>query len=275
MLIALITVLSAAFAGLICYVSGAFSGLWWLLALPGCFVGLFVCLAGVAVLVLWLICRTVDLDVPQEEDSPLFRKLVKLYAPAILFVVQTTVHTSGLEMTPKEGRFLLVCNHLEDIDPVILMRYFCDGQLAFISKRENRDMFIVGKVMHRCLCQMINRENDREALKTILKCIDLIRQDKASVAVFPEGYTSLDGHLQPFRHGAFKIATKTKVPIVVCTLKNADMVFKNAKRLRHTDVDLHLLKVIQPEEYEGLTAVELGTRIHTMMAKDLGEYVEE
>ena len=37
--------------------------------------------------------------------------------------------------------------------------------------------------MHKILCQRVNRENDREALKTILKCIDILKKDKASIGM--------------------------------------------------------------------------------------------
>ena len=131
-------------------------------------------------------------------------------------------------------------------------------------------MFLVGKLMHKVQCQLINRENDREALKTIIRCIQIIKEDKASIAVFPEGYTSLDGLLHPFRSGVFKIAQKAKVPIVVCTLRNTQHIFHNAARLRRTDVDLHLLQVIPPEELAGVTAVDVGKRVHALMAADLG-----
>jgi 1-acyl-sn-glycerol-3-phosphate acyltransferase len=131
-------------------------------------------------------------------------------------------------------------------------------------------MFLVGKLMHKILCQLINRENDREALKTILRCVDILKNDQASVAVFPEGYTSMDEKLHPFRAGAFKIALKAKVPVVVCTLQNTQKIFHNALRLRPTDVHLHLLEVIPVEEVERLTAVELSHRVHKLMADDLG-----
>ena len=137
-------------------------------------------------------------------------------------------------------------------------------------------MPFVGKFMHKTLCQMVNRENDREALKTILKCIQIIKEDKASIAVFPEGYTSRDHKFHDFRSGVFKIAMKAKVPVVVCTVTDTFKVMGNLKRLKPTNIDLHLLDVIQPEEFEGLTAVELGNRVHALMAEDLGpEYAPE
>ena len=131
-------------------------------------------------------------------------------------------------------------------------------------------MFLIGKFMHKLMCQLLDRENDRQALKVILRCIQLVRDEKMNLAVFPEGWCTLDGRLQHFRPGVFKIAQKTKVPIVVCTVNNTQQIFDNLPKLRRTDVDLHLLEVIRPEEYEGLTTVQLADKVFQMMLEDLG-----
>ena len=263
-------VLSAVLSAVICAVAGGFESLAWLWLLPVGFLGSLVVLALVYFLVLWLCCAFVDIEKPQEKDSKFHRFMVVHTAQLVLPLLRMRMHTRGLEQMPKEGRFLLVCNHINDLDPVVLLAYFKKSQLAFISKRENASMFIVGKIMHKIQCQRINRENDKEALRTILNCIKIIQEDKASIAVFPEGYTSMDGLLHPFRSGVFKIAQKAKVPIVVCTVQNTNKPFRNMKKLKPTDVHLHLLKVLQPEEFAGMTAVEVGDLVHKMMAEDLG-----
>ena len=270
MLLGIMAVLSLLTAGAVCVGCHAFSGLNWLWMAPVTFVGAFAVLFGIAFAFLYFVCSRVDLEKEEEKDSPLYRTLARVYSQAVLQLVQARVHTRGLEQTPKEGRFLLVCNHLSIMDPVLLLHHFRDSQLAFISKRENSSMFIIGKLMHKLLCQTINRENDREALKTIIKCINIIKEDKASIAVFPEGYTSRDGKLQHFRSGVFKIAQKANVPIVVVTLQNTAVILHNAARLKPTQVELHLVGVIPPEELKGVTAVEIGERVHRMMADDLG-----
>ena len=254
----------------ICTGVGGFAGLDWLWILPVGFVGSLLGMLVLLFLTALIAFTPVDTEKPQKKDNPFYRGLVYILVDTVIWILRMRVHTRGLEQTPKRGRFLLVCNHINDLDPVTLLAYFKKSQLAFISKRENTTMFMVGKAMHKIMCQLINRENDREALKTILRCVELIRQDMVSVAVFPEGYTSMDGKLHPFRSGVFKIAQKTKVPIVVCTLQNTNKVFKNALRLKPTDVHLHLLGVLQPEELEGMTAVDIGNRVHAMMAEDLG-----
>ena len=263
-------ILSAVIAAAVCAVTGAFKSLSWLWLLPVGFLVSLLILAFVFFMVLWLCCAFVDIEKPQERDSKFHRFMVIHTAQLVHTILRMRMHTEGLEQIPKDGRFLLVCNHINDLDPVTLLAHFKKSQLAFISKRENGDMFIVGKIMHKIQCQRINRENDKEALRTIINCIKIIQEDKASIAVFPEGYISKDGLLHPFRSGVFKIAQKANVPIVVCTVKNTNKVFRNIKKLKATDVHLHLVKVLQPEELAGKTAVEVGELVHSLMAEDLG-----
>jgi 1-acyl-sn-glycerol-3-phosphate acyltransferase len=270
MLLAILAAISLIAAVAVCISADSFLTLAWLWQLPVGFVAGFLGLALLYFLFLWLMCAVVDLEKPQKKDSPFYRALVTLTAGAARVILQMRIHTTGMEKLPKKGRFLLVCNHLDILDPVVLMHLFPGSQLAFISKRENSSMFLVGKLLHKILGQMINRENDREALKTILRCVQILQEDTASVAVFPEGYVSLDGLLHPFRNGVFKIAQKAKVPIVVCTLQNTNRVFKNARRLKPTDVHMHLVAVVPPEDLQGRTTADIGARIHALMAEDLG-----
>ena len=269
MLLGSIGVLSLAAAVLVCCFGGG-EGLALLWIGPLSFAASFLALGLLAFAFLWLVTAFVKLDVPQERDSKFYRRLTYLYVDAICTILRMRLHTQGLEKTPTGGRFLLVWSHLCDLDPVVLLGWFKKSQLAFISKWENSSMFIVGKLMHKLMCQLINRENDREALKTILRCIQLLKEDQVSVAVFPEGYTSRDGKLHKFRPGVFKIAMKAQVPIVVCTVTNTNRVFHNILRLKPTDVTLHLVDVIPPEALKGRTAVDVSDQVYNMMLADLG-----
>lgn len=265
MLLKGIAVLSLLLAVLICAVSGSF----WLWALP-LFGVSYLLILGLAFGFLWVCCKTVDMEKEQEEDSKFYRSIMHVYIEALISLVQVRIHTRGLEKTPGDGRFLLVCNHLSVVDPGVLLHGFKHSQLAFITKKENLKLPIIAPIMHRILCQPIDRENDRSALKTILKCISLIKEDKVSIGVFPEGYTSRDGRLHPFRPGVFKIAQKTGIPIVVCALQNTNMLFKNLAKLKKTDVELHLVDVIMPEEYKDMSTVEISNCVYERMIQDLG-----
>jgi len=244
--------------------------------LPVLFAGFYLLLLLVAFLVLWAFSAAVDMNKPQEKDSKFYRQLVMLYIEALISLVRLKIDAAGLEKMPEDKRIMLVCNHQNEGDPGILMHYFKRYELSFIAKKEVESMFIMKGLMHKLVCQPINRENDREALKSILKCIQLLKTDEVSVGAFPEGGIFEKDKLHPFRSGVFKIAQKAGVPIVVCTLKGTSDLFHNMKRLKKTHVQLHLLDVIPAEEAKKVNTVELSDRIYRMMLEDLGpEYAPE
>ena len=270
MLLGIFSALSALVAFGIGLACDAFDGFSWLWVLPLGFFGAFIVLAILWMVMVLIMNAVVDVNKPQEKDNRFYRTVIHWTADALIALLRIKLSTEGTEKIPKDGRFMLVCNHLNDVDPVILMTVFRKSQLAFISKRENVQKFIIGPFLHRILCQPINRENDREALKTILKCISILKEDKASMGVFPEGYISLDRLLHPFRPGVFKIAQKANVPIVVCTLQNTYNIVPSIKKLKPVEVKVHILDVIPAEELTGVTTTQIADRVHGLMAADLG-----
>ena len=277
MLLNLICVLSALVALGICAAAGGFGSLAWLWMVPLGFVGSFLLCAVVCFLYVWLSDRYSDPNAQYDSDDPHVRGIIRWYAPAVFRLLGCKIEASGTEKLPADGRFLLVSNHLADLDPGIFFITFPHNQLSFIAKKEVQDMPIVGRLMRKILCQFVDRENDREALKTILRCISIIKEDKASIAVFPEGKKSTDQYLlHHFRPGVFKIAQKANVPIVVCTLRGTQNILPNAKKLRRTPIRLNLVEVIPAGELKGITAVDIAHRVHAIMAGDLGaEHVAE
>ena len=265
-----LTALAAAVSAAVCVSGGCFAGLSWLWVLPLTFFGTF--LAGLVLffLMVLVMAAAVKMDGPFEEDNKFYRFVAEQVIDAVIFLMRIRISTSGMEKLPKEGRFLLVSNHRDDVDPAVLLHLCKKKDLVFISKRENDAKPVIGPFLRKIMCQPINRENDREALKTILKCIQLIKEDRHSVAVFPEGYIYDDLKLHRFRHGVFKIAQKADVPIVVCTLRDTPEVLPRMKKLKSSRVEVRLLEVISAEAVKASSTVDLGDRIYEMMAADLG-----
>ena len=271
MLLLSIAALSLLGSVFVCASCGAFASAAWAWMLPVSMLGFFLALLLIGFLFVLYLCKRVDQSVPQEEDDKFYRIVADLIVESALPFLRIKVKQSGMEKVPTTGRFLLVCNHCNDSDPIILIKCFRKFQLAFISKKENSTMFVIGPMMHKIQCQLINRENDREALKTILKCIQILKEDKASVAVFPEGgILTEDGKLHHFRPGVFKIAQKAQVPIVVCTLKNTLPVVPNILHLRPSRVELDVLDVIDVDTVKSLKTVEIAEMTYGIMAKNLG-----
>ncbi len=241
---------------------------WWLV--PLLFVAFFLGFAILHILitVLWILTIRTDRPVKQR---PAFRRWINLTVPLLMKLVRVKVNAKGVDKVPQNGRMLFVCNHQHDFDPVMILSVFPDYDIGFIGKKEiYKTMPLIGKAMHGLCCLPIDRENNREAAKTVIEAVHILKEGNASIGLFPEGYVSKSCELLPFRNGSLKIACKAKAPIVVCVLNNTRAIPKRMF-LRHTDIEFRVLSVITPEEYEGMTTVELGDIIHAQMKTALDE----
>ena len=244
------------------------SGGWIVLVWLGLFAGVFLALIVLFALTLWISSLFVDMSKEQKKYHRYYGFMANQLIYIGLRLAGVRVHRKGMELIPRDRPFLLVSNHIADLDPTIFLYTMPWARLAFISKQENEKIYLVNKFMHAIQCQSINRENDREALKTILKTVKILKEGDHSMGVFPEGYESKTGELLPFRNGVFKIAQKAQVPIVVAVLRNTPSIAKNMFR-RRTDVDMEILGVVPVEELTGVVTKDVGDRIHKMMEKAL------
>ena len=126
--------------------TGSFLSLQWLWVLPVSFVGVALGLWLGLFLLLVVLAWCVDPKKPQQEDSTFYRRLITAVAIAAKPVLRVELHTDGLETMLKKGRFLLVCNHLSVMDPVILIGSFAPYQVNrqkrynnYYCKCNNRD----------------------------------------------------------------------------------------------------------------------------------------
>mgnify|MGYP002545559791 CR=1 FL=1 len=243
---------------------------WWLV--PVLVVAFFLGFIILQILLFLGMILFTDLNKPIDKTEKLFRFLLKASLPVILKAALVKIDKKGFEKElPENTRMLFVCNHRHDFDPVIILSSFPQQDIGFIGKKEIfTTMPFIARAMHRMRSLPIDRENDREAAKTVVNAIKIIKEDKASIALFPEGYTSLSGELLPFRNGSFKIATKAGVPIVVCALMGTKALSKRIFR-RPSRVEIRLLDIIYPEQYEGKNTQEIGEIIHKEMEDALKE----
>lgn len=189
---------------------------------------------------------TVKLDEPQEKPSKFWQVQYNALAEAVCTVCNLRIHVTGLEKIPTDRRFLLVCNHRSLFDPLVKVTVLKDFDIVYVSKASNFKIPIAGKMMHKTGCLAIDRENNREALKTIQKMTELINNDEASVCIYPEGTRNKDDELLPFHAGSFKAAQKTGAPVVVVALRGTDIIQKNAP-FKKTDIYIDVVKVIDGE----------------------------
>lgn len=241
---------------------------WWLVPLMVIgFVLVFIILHAL-VFIIWVL--SIDVNKPQKERK-CFRKMLNITIPLLLKLARVKVNASGTDIVPENGRMLFVSNHQHDFDPLIILSVFPQYGLGFIGKKDiYATMPFVAKVMHGIYGLPIDRENNRAAAKTIIEASRLLKEDKASIGLFPEGYVSTSCELLPLRNGSLKIAFRAGVPIVVCVINNTREIPKRMF-LKKTEIEFRVLSVITPEEFKGKTTTEIGDIIHSQIETALKE----
>lgn len=209
------------------------------------FIGSFIAINALYLLVLWVIGLPVK-AAPRAKQSAICRAAGVSVCGFMLGHCWTRVRTEGLEKLPKDSRFLLICNHRSSFDPIATMYALRDYNVSFISKPSNLRIPIVGKIAWGACYLPINREDNREALKTILQAAEYLRTDQCSMCIYPEGTRSHGTEMLPFHSGSFKIAQKAGVPLVIASIEGTENVAKNVLR-RPTTVTLKILEVIDAE----------------------------
>lgn len=248
------------------FVSPALS-LWWVIPVAlGCFVAANLLFA----LFMLILSLLVDMRKENKTINPFYHTVTLLFDDWILTICRVRIHTAGLEKLPPDEEFLLVCNHRSNFDPLITWWAMRDYPLAFVSKPENLYKIVFGRCTHKCGFLAIDRDNPRNALKTINDVADRMRSHECSYAIYPEGTRSKSGKLLEFRNGAFKAAKKANVPIVVATMEGTEQIARRTP-WRATDVYLTILDVVDAEIVKGTSTHDLGESIHAQMYAQLGQ----
>lgn len=199
-----------------------------------------------------------------DKDSRFYRLLVDIAAAVGCWGGRLRLHITGAELLPKDRRILFVGNHVSNFDPIITLHAFRRAKLAYISKLSNFSIPWFGRYIRRCCFMDIDRENPRNAIVTINRAADLLKNQEVSIGVYPEGTRSKTAELLPFHNGVFKIAQKANVDIAVISLIGTEKIHKNFP-WRRTDIYVDVLAVIPAEEIKGVKTDVIGSRVEALL----------
>jgi 1-acyl-sn-glycerol-3-phosphate acyltransferase len=121
----------------------------------------------------------------------------------------------------------------------------------------------------------IERSIGRSKLRMMDEAAEMIRKGN-SVFIFPEGTRSGDGHIQPFKSGAFRLALETGCDILPVALKGTYHAIKKGGLLIHKSKNIRAV-VLDPIPYESvkqLDSKELTKKVHDVIAAELNRAVQ-
>lgn len=262
----LILVLSAGTSALLTFVFGPCEPLWWYIArIPLLFLAAFVAWTVLYILTLLIVAKCVNIRKPVKKVHHGFRWVLTETAQFLLLIGRVRIHAAGLEKVDRSKPFLLVANHRSNFDPFVALSLFKGTELVYICKPSIFRMPVVGGIAHMSGFLSLNRENNREGLKTILRAVEILKDEQTAVAVYPEGTRNkTEEPLLPFRAGAFSMAKRGHVPIVVAFTEHTEDVAHRYLRKR-TVVNFTVLDVLPYEQIEHMQSDAISETVRARM----------
>ena len=184
----------------------------------------------------------------------------------------------GLKMNVKGERYLweqrpavFLFNHQSKAD-VIITAKLLRKDIAGVGKKEIGDYPLLGKILEFGGTVLIDRQNTSSAIESMQPLVEVIRHERKSVLIAPEGTRTRTPKLAPFKKGAFHIAMQAGVPVVPIVIKNAiDVAPKGGYVYRRTTVEVEVLPPIATGDWQRATLDEHIAMVRAKFLKALGQ----
>ena len=200
-----------------------------------------------------------------------YRTIFVLYTRLLLSLFGIKLKVTGEELIPSDTTFVLVHNHLSNLDPIILNVYLRNKPLVFMAKKSLSKIPWFGLILRKSGFLFLERDGSSKDAYVIARGIKYLRNEECSVGIAPEGTRNFtDELLLPFKDGSFIMAIKAKKPIVVSVITKVQQVNKGLLFKKHV-VNVDFLGVLKYEDFKDLTHEELSSKVYNMMYQHLVE----
>lgn len=176
-----------------------------------------------------------------------------------LMKITGAIHTKafGMENLPKEGGYMMYPNHQGKYDALGII-YTHKSPCSLVMDKAKSNTILVREFIDLLQGKRLDKNDVRQALTIINEVSNEVKQGRRYI-LFPEGGYDFNNrnNVCKFKAGSFKIALKTKAPIVPVALIDSYRVF-NSCCLGPVTTQVHYLKPIRFEEYGGLKTQDIA-----------------
>jgi 1-acyl-sn-glycerol-3-phosphate acyltransferase len=166
----------------------------------------------------------------------------------------------GAEKTKNLKNTLLICNHQGTLDPALIVGT-CKTNMAFISKKENETIPILGKMSQNIGSIHFDRESREGNIHMLRSSIKYLKTGGA-LLIFPEGTRSLSDTMNEFKRGALKPAYMAKSTILPVVIRNSYCL--DVKHAGNT-LSIEYLDPIPFEDYKDIKEEILSNNLHDLI----------
>jgi 1-acyl-sn-glycerol-3-phosphate acyltransferase len=199
-----------------------------------------------------------------------------MYAPVRFFVrlglalVGVRVEIKGIELTDPNQTYIFTPNHQSFIEVPLLVT-FLKHNFAYLAKKELFKYPIWSQGIRLIGVVPVDRTNTQAAVESARLATAKLRHGKSYV-IYPEGTRSRDGHLLPFKKGAFMMAIEAGVPIVPVSISGSTKIMpKGEIKIFPSTVYITVHEPISTAGYSKENIAELMNRTRAKIVSALGK----
>ena len=182
------------------------------------------------------------------------------------------IHTKayGTENLPAEGGYMMYPNHQGKYDALGIMDTH-DRPCSLVMDKAKSNTILVKEFVDLVQGKRLDKKNVRQALSIINEVAKEV-SNGACYILFPEGGYDFNNrnNVCNFKAGSFKIALKSKAPIVPVALIDSYRVF-NSFWMGPVTTQVHYLKPIYFEEYGSLRTQEIANLVRDRIQEKIDE----
>ena len=184
-------------------------------------------------------------------------KVIKMIDNRAIKGGRITIDAHGVENIPEEDGFIFFPNH-QGLFDVLAILYACPRPFSVVMKKEVANIPFLKQVFACMKAIAIDRDDIRQGLNVIQQVAEEVKNGR-NYLIFAEGTRSRNqNQLLEFKGGSFKSAVKAKCPIISVALIDSYKSF-DTHSIDKLTVQVHFLKPIPYEEYQGMKTVEIAS----------------
>lgn len=196
------------------------------------------------------------------------------YIQYVVMLMQKTgfikTEAFGTGNLPKEGGYIMYPNHQGKYDVYGILGTHETPCSVVMDKAKSYTIF-VKQALDMVKGKRLDKEDNRQALTIINEVAEEVKNGRKFI-LFPEGGYEFNNRniMQQFKTGCFKIALKSKVPVVPVVLVDSYKVF-DSHNMGSVTTQVHYLEPIFYEEYKGMKTNQLADLVKERIQKKLNE----
>lgn len=207
----------------------------------------------------------------KQKRTEYIHKVTFTWAKFVMKLAGANITVKGLENIPKDKTVLFVSNHQSNFDIPLLMSCI-DVPKGFIAKKELEKWPFISSWMKYIHCIFMDRDNLRKSAESIVEGINLLKSGY-SMVIFPEGTRSKGKPVAEFKGGSFKLATKSKCPIVPITINGTyKLLEQNNNKIKAANVELIIHNAIDVTTLNKEESEKLHEKVESIISSDFKNY---